>query len=70
MPEMDGYQAAEAIRARDAEVPIIAVTAYAYASDEARVLSGGFDGYIAKPIDAGTLTDLIARLLRRRRQAG
>ena len=70
MPEMDGYQAAEAIRTRDADVPIIAVTAYAYASDEARVLTGGFDGYIAKPIDAGALTDLIARLLRRRRQAG
>ena len=32
------------------DVPIIAVTAFAYASDEQRAMENGFDGYMAKPI--------------------
>lgn len=52
MPVMDGYEAAREIRKYSAKVPIIAVTAYAYASDEQKVMDSGFDGYMPKPINA------------------
>lgn len=52
MPVMDGYEATAEIRKQSADVPIIAVTAFAFASDEQKVLSSGFDGYMPKPINA------------------
>lgn len=55
MPVMDGYEAATEIRKISADVPILAVTAYAYAADEQRILNYGFDGYTAKPINADAL---------------
>ena len=55
MPVMDGYEATAEIRKQSADVPIIAVTAFAFASDEQKVLSSGFDGYMPKPINARQL---------------
>lgn len=63
MPVMDGYEATEEIRKISADVPILAVTAYAYASDEQRILSKGFDGYTAKPINPTILRSKIVELL-------
>ena len=63
MPNMDGYQATEAIRnlnRSDAKnVPIIAMTANAYREDIERVLATGMNGHLAKPIDI----DAVRRLL-------
>jgi signal transduction histidine kinase/CheY-like chemotaxis protein len=53
MPEMDGYEAAQAIRARgplDSQPFIIALTASALADDRQKCLAAGMDDYIAKPI--------------------
>ena len=44
MPVMDGYEATREIRKLSLDVPIIAVTAFAYASDEQRAMENGFDG--------------------------
>ena len=44
---MDGYEATREIRKLSLDVPIIAVTAFAYASDEQRAMENGFDGYMA-----------------------
>ncbi len=55
MPEMNGYEATEEIRKVSDSVPIIALTAYAYASDEERILNSGFDAYTPKPLDANRL---------------
>ncbi len=55
MPNMNGYEATQEIRKVSEKVPIIAVTAYAYASDEARIMKSGFNGYVSKPIDARKL---------------
>lgn len=55
MPVMDGYQAAKAIRALPGEyagkVPIIAMTANAFAEDVRRALRAGMNEHITKPID-------------------
>ena len=63
MPVMDGYEATTEIRKLSADVPILAVTAYAYASDEERILSYGFDGYTSKPVNPSILRSKIIELL-------
>ena len=45
MPDMDGYEATAEIRKEDSDIPIIAVTAFAFAEDEQRVKQSGFNGY-------------------------
>ncbi|WP_455640566.1 ATP-binding protein [Parabacteroides sp.] len=66
MPEMNGYEATKEIRKLSADVPIIAVTAYAFASDEERILNSGFDAYASKPLEANTLKSQIGDLLKKR----
>ena len=66
MPRMDGYEATKEIRKLSADVPIIAITAFAYASDEQRVLENGVDGYMSKPINAPLLKQQIASILQKR----
>lgn len=55
MPVMNGYEATKAIRAlkrKDAEeIPIIAMTANAFAEDEKEALNAGMNVHLAKPID-------------------
>lgn len=55
MPRMDGYEATREIRKLSADVPVIAVTANAFASDRERVLRNGFNAYMAKPITPAKL---------------
>ena len=54
MPAIDGIEATKAIRMQEKQtgghVPIVALTAYAMSGDEARCLSAGMDGYLAKPV--------------------
>ncbi len=66
MPVMNGYEATAEIRKFSTTIPIVAVTAYAFASDEQRVMESGFDGYIAKPVNPKQLRDRIAEILARR----
>ncbi len=69
MPELDGCGAAAAIRALDrpdaATVPIIAVTANAFAEDIAKTTAAGMNGHIAKPIDFKLLTQKLSELIGR-----
>ena len=70
MPEMDGCEACRAIRAMDRKdartVPIIAVTANAFAEDVARTTQAGMDGHISKPIDFEQLKELLKQKLTQR----
>ena len=66
MPVMDGYEATAEIRKVSASVPIIAVTAYAFAQDDQRIINSGFDAYTAKPINGKILKDKISTLLTHR----
>ncbi|HKB35191.1 MAG TPA: response regulator [Gemmataceae bacterium] len=67
MPDMDGFAATQAIRARERgtikHVPIIALTAHAMKGDRERCLAAGMDAYVSKPIRAAELFEVIARLL-------
>ena len=66
MPVMDGYEATQEIRKYSAKTPIIAVTAFAYASDEQKVMESGFDGYMPKPINAKQLKAQLIDIMQKR----
>ena len=66
MPVLNGYEATAEIRKLSERVPIIAVTAYAYASDEERIMNSGFDAYVPKPLNASIMRSKIVELLKKR----
>jgi two-component system cell cycle response regulator DivK len=68
LPEMDGYQVAQALRSNPAlvGVPIVAVTSYAMLGDRERILAAGCTGYIEKPINPDTFVDQIEAYLQGR----
>ena len=67
MPVMDGCQATRILRGllRDdaRQVPIVAVTANAFAEDMERTVQAGMNDHVAKPIDFAQLTQVVQRLL-------
>ena len=67
MPVMDGYQAAQAIRntgKKDAgTIPIIAMTANAFAEDVNKAAECGMNGHVAKPIVIGKLVEEMSKWL-------
>jgi signal transduction histidine kinase/DNA-binding response OmpR family regulator len=69
MPEMTGFEATAAIRAKEAlgvpHMPIIAMTAHAMAGDRERCLEAGMDSYITKPINRQQLIAEVERMARR-----
>jgi len=64
MPDMNGYQLAEALRLLPAykTVPLVAVTGYSMFDDQERSLKAGFNAHMTKPIDPRALLDLIEQL--------
>lgn len=69
MPKMDGYEATKAIRRFEAgtgsHIPIVALTAHAMSSDEAKCLEVGMDAYLTKPIDCKRMVCTILSLTKR-----
>ena len=67
MPVMNGYDAARKIRAMNrpdaAAVPIVAMTADAFAEDVARAMEAGMNSHLAKPLDIAQLKREINRVL-------
>ena len=68
MPRMNGYEATRAIRALDrldaVTVPIVAMTADAFAEDRERARACGMSGHVSKPIDLREVLRTLARLVR------
>lgn len=70
MPNMDGHQAAKTIRAMGTErpdaatIPIIAVSANAFAEDIKASLDSGMNGHVSKPLNMKEVTDTIAKYIR------
>jgi len=71
MPELDGLGATQAIReiAGYAEIPIIAMTANAFAEDRTRCLDAGMNDFIAKPVEPDKLFVIMLQWLRARQPA-
>ncbi len=67
MPVMDGYQATKAIRALERkdtpDIPIIAMTANAFAEDVREALQAGMDFHLAKPVDIDKLQQVLYQFL-------
>jgi len=64
MPVIDGYEATRMIRnlgGRFAELPIIALTAFALAEDREVCLAAGMNDYVTKPVSRTILQDVILR---------
>ena len=66
MPEMDGYQATSHIRdpssaVRDHDVPVIAMTANAFAEDRERCIAAGMNDFLSKPVDRATLAQVLEK---------
>ena len=62
MPEMDGYEAMEKIRALESnlnKVPIIALTAKAMKGDRAKCIKSGASDYLSKPVDEDKLFSML-----------
>jgi CheY-like chemotaxis protein len=62
MPEMDGKEAARAIRAAEPEgthVPIVALTAHAMDGDSDGILASGIDRYMTKPLRKAAITEAL-----------
>ncbi len=73
MPEMDGFEATAAIRAREnasgAHIPIVAMTARAMNGDREKCIASGMDDYLSKPVNSAELSAAIARVEARRKMA-
>jgi two-component system sensor histidine kinase/response regulator len=69
MPEMDGFQATAALRAREREtkrhLPVVAMTAHAMAGDREKCLMAGMDDYVAKPLKPVDLFQTLERAVER-----
>ncbi|HEX3872098.1 MAG TPA: response regulator, partial [Pirellulales bacterium] len=66
MPEMDGFEATAAIRAREEgnarHIPIVAMTAHAMKGDREQCMASGMDGYVTKPLQPLELFEVVERL--------
>jgi CheY-like chemotaxis protein len=62
MPGLDGYELVRRLRARDARIPAVAVTAHTSPDDRKRTHEAGFQEHLGKPIDLEQLISVIRRL--------
>jgi CheY-like chemotaxis protein len=61
LPGMDGFHLVEPLRARLRGAPVVfaAVTGYASGDDQQRALDAGFDSFFVKPLNPGSLANLL-----------
>ncbi len=68
MPDMNGYEATQKIRKlqdkQKAAIPIVAMTANAFAEDKKKALAVGMNDHVAKPIDMDTLIPVLEKYLK------
>ncbi|MCC6863093.1 MAG: response regulator [Bryobacterales bacterium] len=65
LPELDGWEATRRLKAGPAtrHIPVIALTAHAFAADRAKALEAGCDEFETKPVDFARLLEKIGGLL-------
>lgn len=62
MPNVDGFEATRAIRIRDKQIPIVALTAAVKIQDKDKVLEAGMNEFVSKPFKPNELFELITKL--------
>jgi two-component system, cell cycle response regulator DivK len=70
MPEMDGWTAAEKLKADEITkpIPLYALSAHTLPSDRKRALEAGCDGYVSKPIHMAGFLEVVERALGRKKE--
>ena len=70
MPEMDGWMAAEKLKADKItkSIPLYALSAHTLPSDRKRALDAGCDGYLSKPIHMAGFLDAIEKALSKKKE--
>ena len=63
MPEMNGLDATRIIRKMNSNIPIVALTAFAFNSDRIAFLDAGGSDYVVKPIDPMQLKEKVKAIL-------
>jgi len=63
MPEMNGLQATEKIRNTDQDIPIIALTAFAFADDRVKSMEAGCTEHLSKPVKIEELKKVLQKYL-------
>lgn len=65
MPEMNGYEATEALKSdpQTASIPVLALTAKAMRGDEERGRQAGVDAYVTKPFRISQVIEVVERFL-------
>ncbi|MFP6732334.1 MAG: response regulator [Rhodospirillales bacterium] len=65
LPKISGLEITRQIKQKDdlKSIPVIAVTAFAMKGDEEKIMEGGCDGYISKPISVPTFLETVAGFL-------
>jgi PAS domain S-box-containing protein len=62
LPDVDGFDLLETVRAAGFRLPACALSAYARQEDRQRALAAGYDAHLPKPVDPVALTEMVARL--------
>lgn len=67
LPEISGLEVTKRLKSDDdlKSIPVVAVTAFAMKGDEEKMLNGGCEGYISKPISVPNFLDTVAKFLNR-----
>src|SRR6476469_3956957 len=70
MPEMDGWMAAEKLKADEITkpIPLYALSAHTLPSDRKRALDAGCDGYVSKPIHMAGFLEVVEKALSNRKE--
>ncbi len=65
LPEVSGLEVVKWIKDDDnlSDIPIVAITAFAMKGDQERILDGGCEAYLSKPISISTFLDTIGNLV-------
>ncbi|MCK5564313.1 MAG: response regulator, partial [Planctomycetes bacterium] len=65
MPKMNGYEATEAIRKTDSDIPVVAITANAMKGDAEKCFNAGCTEYLPKPIKHDKLYEILEKYLKK-----
>ncbi len=64
MPEMNGIDATRTIRKTNKDIPVIALTAYAFADDKENSIKAGCNAYLSKPVKIEQLSNILSTYLK------